>query len=107
MPLSLNSIVARLAALGLPTLSRVATLLDFLVRLVLAAEGAKFVELDTLGRGLLVLRIGVVLPFALGALEGDYFACHVIPKSPKRFPRPRSVRLRESQTASPCPWPPA
>ena len=36
---------------------------------------AEFLQLQLLGHGLLVLRGGVVAPFALGALERDDLAC--------------------------------
>ena len=52
-------------------------LLDFLVRLVLAAVRAELLHFQTLGRGLLVLRVRVVPVLALGALERDDFASHV------------------------------
>src|SRR6202171_2448541 len=54
------------------------SLLDFLVHLMLAAKRAEFLELNTLGRGLLVLGAAVVFPLALGALKSDNFA-HVLP----------------------------
>jgi hypothetical protein len=53
-------------------------LLDFLVRLMLAAKRAEFAELQPLGFGLLVLGLAVVFPFALSALQCDNLA-HVAP----------------------------
>ena len=46
---------------------------------------AEFLQLELLGRGLLVLRGGVVAPFALGALESDDLAlrCHALPRDSK------------------------
>jgi hypothetical protein len=44
---------------------------------------AELLQLELLGRGLLVLRGGVVAPFALGALERDDLArcCHGVAAS--------------------------
>src|SRR5579859_4787732 len=52
-------------------------LLDFFVRMVLAAEWAVLFKLQPLRHGLLVLHAGVVLPLALGALQCDLFPRHV------------------------------
>jgi hypothetical protein len=48
---------------------------------VLPLVPAELLQLELLGHGLLVFVGGVVLPFALGALEGDDFsacACHFL-----------------------------
>src|ERR1700687_144462 len=83
-------------------------LLDFLVRLVLAAKRAELFHFQPFRGGLLVLRVRVVLPLAFGALERDNFARHIgsfTSEFPSQCRRPQSVRLRESRTASLCPWP--
>jgi hypothetical protein len=46
------------------------------VRAVKAAALAKFLELETLGLGLLVLRLEIVPALALGALQDDVVARH-------------------------------
>jgi len=43
-------------------------LLNFLMRVVLAAEGAELAEFQPLGHGLLVLHAGVILALTLRAL---------------------------------------
>src|SRR5258706_5339660 len=104
------------------------SLLDPLVRMVLAAERAELFQLQPLGRSFLVLHAGVVLAFTLSALKCDLFSCHALPQffysasapeahwpprkgltpqSPTPFPRPPFDRLRESRTASLYPWRPA
>jgi uncharacterized membrane protein (DUF441 family) len=66
-------------------------LLDFLMRLMLAAKRAELLQLQPLGLGLLVLGLAVILPFALGALHGYDFA---------HFLRSSSVaRIQESMEA--------
>src|SRR5271168_5060704 len=62
-PVGTTTIVARL-------------LLDFLMGPVLTAERAELLQLNALRRSLLILGVGVVLPLALRALEGDDFSCH-------------------------------
>jgi hypothetical protein len=54
-----------------------ARLLNLLVRMVLAAEGAEFLHLQPFGGRLLVLHAGVVFTLALGALKCDVFASHI------------------------------
>jgi len=49
------------------------SLLDFLVRLVLAALAAEFAHFQPFRRGLLVLGAGVISILALPALKGDDF----------------------------------
>jgi len=56
--------------------SPIAILLDLAMRLVLAAAGAELLELKTLSRRLLVLRIRIVPLLALLALERNDFARH-------------------------------
>src|SRR5690348_6120001 len=51
-------------------------LLDFAVRLVLAALRAELFELETLGGRLLILHVCVVPILALSALKGDDFTRH-------------------------------
>jgi hypothetical protein len=46
------------------------------VRMVLAAEWAKFAEFQPLRHRLLVLHAGVIFPLTLGALQCDLFARH-------------------------------
>jgi hypothetical protein len=46
-----------------------------------ATEGAKLLQLQPLGLGLLVLRLAVVLAFALGALQCNDFAHSFAPFS--------------------------
>jgi hypothetical protein len=46
------------------------------VRLVFAAKWAEFAELQPVGRGLLVLRVGIVPVLALAALKRDDLARH-------------------------------
>src|SRR5579862_8769514 len=57
-------------------LTRAGQLLDLLVRMVLAAEGAEFLHLQPFRGGLFVLHAGVVFTLALGALKRDVFARH-------------------------------
>jgi hypothetical protein len=52
------------------------SLLDFLVRLMLAALRTKLFQFETLSGCLLVLGIAIVPVLALGALERDDFAGH-------------------------------
>jgi hypothetical protein len=61
----------RQGACRLPT-----SLLDFFVRLMLAALGAELLELETIGSRLLVLHVRVVPIFAFRTLKRDYFARH-------------------------------
>jgi hypothetical protein len=42
--------------------------------LMLTAKSAELLHLQPLGHGLLVLGLAVILPLALGALQGDNFA---------------------------------
>ena len=59
-------------------LSREIPLLGFPVQRPLPIVPAELLQLQLFGRGLLVLRGGVVAPFALGALERDDLSgcCH-------------------------------
>jgi hypothetical protein len=59
-------------------LSRDIPLLRFAMNSPLPIVPAELLQLELLGRGLLVLRGRVVAPFALGALERDDLAlrCH-------------------------------
>jgi hypothetical protein len=50
-----------------------------------AAEGAKLLQLQTLGLGLLVLGLAVVLAFALGALQCNDFAHKFAPRKKSEF----------------------
>ena len=63
-------------------LSRDIPLLGLAMNSPLPIVPAELLQLELLGRGLLVLRGGVVAPFALGALERDDLArCrHWIPR---------------------------
>jgi hypothetical protein len=47
------------------------------MRMVLSAEGTKFLHLQPFRGGLFVLHAGVVFALALGALKCDLFACHI------------------------------
>ena len=64
--------LAVLETAGLPLNLRPYTdnssLLNFLVRVVLAAERTKLAELQPLRHGLLILHAGVILPLTLSAL---------------------------------------
>ena len=51
-------------------------LFNFFVRLVGPAERTELAHLKTLGGGLLILRLAVILAFALCALERDNFSRH-------------------------------
>jgi hypothetical protein len=62
-------------------------LLGFLVRRVLTARVAELLELQTTGRGLLVLGRRVVAVLAIGALKGDDFAHVVTPIVAGHFDR--------------------
>src|SRR6185312_645949 len=53
-----------------------APLLDFLMRMVLTAEGTEFLHLQPFRGRLLVLHASVVFTLALGALKCDVFARH-------------------------------
>jgi hypothetical protein len=50
------------------------SLLYFLVRLMLTAKRAEFVELQPFGFGLLIFGLAIVLPLALSALQSNNFA---------------------------------
>ena len=63
-------------------------LLNFLVRMVLAAEGAMFLQFQPLRHRLLVLHAGVILPLTLSALQCDLFARHIYPKISLTVPAP-------------------
>src|ERR1051325_4241538 len=84
-------------------------LFDLLVRNMFAAERTELLELYALRHGLFILRAGVVLPLAFGALQCNLFAWHKLPIPIFPLPfRPRPcVRPRGSQSAGLCPWPPA
>src|ERR1700693_2794045 len=53
-------------------------LLNFLVWVVLTAEGAEFLHFQPFRRGLLILHAGVVLALTLGALKCDVLARHYL-----------------------------
>ena len=67
LPLNLRPWVA-------PKAGSISILLDFLMRLVLAAVTAEFLHFQTLSRGLLVFRGSVVPVLALVALQRDDFS---------------------------------
>jgi hypothetical protein len=50
-----------------------------------AAKGAKLLQLQTLGLGLLILGLAVVLAFALGALQCNDFAHKFAPVQSREF----------------------
>jgi hypothetical protein len=54
------------------------SLLDFLVRVVLPAVRTELLHFQPFGGGFFVLGAGVVPVFALGALERDDFAWHLL-----------------------------
>jgi hypothetical protein len=56
-----------------PTATNDSILLNFLVRLVLAAIRAELAQFDPLGGGLLILGLRIVAVLALTALEGNDF----------------------------------
>ena len=61
-----------------PRAGGISILLDFFVRLVLAAVPAKLLHFEALRGGLLILGGGVVPVLALGALERDDVARHCV-----------------------------
>ncbi len=57
-----------------PTSRDNSSLLNFFVRLMLAAVRTEFTELDSFRRGLLVLCLGIIAVLALTALKSNNFA---------------------------------
>src|SRR5258706_14598520 len=56
----------------------ISILLDLLVRVMLAAIWTKLLKLEAVRRRLLVFHVAVVPVLALGALERDNFASHLL-----------------------------
>ena len=71
---------AQLLLRGVPITQRPAhqALLNFFVRMMLAAERAEFFHFKPLRCGFLVLHARIVLALAIGALKSDLFSRHTL-----------------------------
>jgi hypothetical protein len=82
------------------------SLLYFLVRLMLAAKRAEFVELQPLGFGLLVLGLAIVLSLALSTLQRYDFAHSCSLPFSRENSRSQGIHeVNEGGTRRPAPQP--
>src|SRR5271170_5496036 len=74
-------------------------LLNFPVGPMATAKGAKLLQLQPLGLGLLVLGLAVILPFALGALQSDNLS-HIRSCSVARRIQNPEVRIQNARVTA-------
>jgi hypothetical protein len=81
------------------------SLLYFLVRLMLAAKRAEFVELQPFGHSFLVLGLAIVLSLALSALQSNDFAhsCSLLFSREKSRIQGSQKSRKEERGAAPPP----